>query len=149
MNRLFEFDETAAEANARFSDYLCGRSVAIVGRANLDVEEQGKYIDSFDIVVRVHWPIPYHAGVGHNDRSEDRTEIKWDPPPFVPAQWSSFVGKRTHVFYTSIVNGGEHWCRDIVEAFVAEGGEFICCEIPWVQRKRTSGMLVRIIPCAM
>ena len=146
MNRIFDFNEIQPELNARYAEYLENKSVAIVGRAELDRTEQGTHIDSFDVIVRVHWPIPYHAGVGNNDRSEDRSEIKWDPPPFVPKQWKKYVGVRTDVFYTTIVNGGEQWCQDIVATFVEEGGQFICCEIPWVQRKRTVGMLRQYYP---
>ena len=139
LEAMIPFRETRLDD--AFAAFLQSKTVAIVGRSGIDTLQQGDKIDSYDVVARVHWPIPYHAGVKPEDRSEERTEMKWDPPPFVPKKWQSIVGSRTDIFYTSIAGGGEQWCQDIINTFLSESGRFICNESPHSQRARAQGTL--------
>ena len=95
---LFNFEEMTPTLHVEFAEFLRGKRVAMVGKGVCPDIAQGEYIDSFDIVVRVHWPIPYHNDILPGDRSEDKPGIKWDPPPFMPPHWQHILGKRTDIF---------------------------------------------------
>ena len=107
MKPIINFKQIKPELDREFAAYLSGKTVAIVGRADMHNIKQGALIDSHDVVVRIHWPIPYHAGAGEHDDSLVTTQLKWDPPPFVPTKWQEYVGEQTNIFYTSIHDGGE------------------------------------------
>ena len=123
---LYDFYDERRELDLQFAEYLRGKRIAIVGKGVREDTTDGDFIDSFDVVARIHWPIPYHADILPGQRSEDKPGHKWDPPPFVPEKWQPVVGKKTHVFYTSIKEAGANWCRSIADTFRNEGGKFIC-----------------------
>lgn len=143
---LFKFDDMTERLNREFGDYLRGKRVAMVGKGAREEIVQGNYIDSFDVVVRVHWPIPYHGDILPGDRSEDKPGIKWDPPPFVPEKWQPILGKKTNIFYTSIVDASSKWCKLIVDSFVDEGGKFINEIHPGVFTYLPKGKLIEHFP---
>ena len=118
-----------AELNRRFAEYLDGKTVAIVGRANLHQLEQGEFIDSHDVVVRVHGMIPY-APTTLNIQKTIRS--------YVPDGWKSIIGSRVDILYHRIgFPKQSERSDDVPESFVkevdmfwAQGGQFICHENP-------------------
>ena len=137
LPQIIKYDDI----HKRFADYLRGKRIAMVGKGAPKDIIQGDYIDSFDVVVRVHWPIPYHDGILPGVRSEDEPRIKWDPPPFVPEKWQPVLGKKTHIFYTTIAHADPKWCQSIVKTFEREGGKFICESNPGLMMKPREGRL--------
>lgn len=123
---IFHFDDWQAQLHTDFAEYLKGKRVAIVGKGCPFDYRQGDKIDAYDVVVRVHWPIPYHDDIMPGHTSEQKPGLKWDPPPFVPKKWQPIVGSKTNIFYTTIKGGDPKWCQNIVDAFKDEGGQFIC-----------------------
>ena len=84
--------------NEEFAAYLDGKSVAIVGRANLDDLEQGDKIDSYDVVVRMHHPLPYVP----KDSPYFPVEHEYKGFNFnYPEHWKKRIGARTDIFYLS------------------------------------------------
>lgn len=84
--------------NEEFAAYLDGKSVAIVGRANLDSLEQGDKIDSYDVVVRMHHPLPYVP----KDSPYFAVEHEYNGFNFnYPEHWKKRIGARTDIFYLS------------------------------------------------
>ena len=125
---LKEFQSNQHNLDCAFAEYLDGKTVAIVGRANLD-QEQGDLIDSHDIVVRMHSALPYtrEALVGeYSGWDKDERVTAWTWPPFVPEEWQSRIGKRTSIFYHKFRGGPLDWLQTNVEAFHADGGKFFC-----------------------
>ena len=125
---LKEFQSNQHNLDRAFSEYLDDKTVAIVGRANLD-QEQGDLIDSHDIVVRMHSALPYtnepltgeYSGWAPGETLPD-----WKWPPFVPEEWQSRIGKRTSIFYHKFRSGNPTWLQTNVQAFRADGGKFFC-----------------------
>ena len=84
--------------NEEFAAYLDGKSVAIVGRADLDSLEQGDKIDSYDVVVRMHHPLPYVP----KDSPYFPVEHEYNGFNFnYPEHWKKRIGARTDIFYLS------------------------------------------------
>ena len=137
--QIIQFDDI----NKRFADYVRGKRFALVGKGARKEIVQGDYIDSFDVVARIHWPIPYHDRILPGTLSEDEPRIRWDPPPFVPLEWQPILGKKTHIFYTSIVGGGKRWRAAIIEAFKADGGEFVVESHPGVYERAVTHRLAK------
>ena len=123
---LYSFYDEQRQLDLDFAEYFKGKRVAIVGKGIQEDTTDGDFIDSFDVVVRIHWPIPYHRDILPGHTSEEKPGHKWDPPPFVPERWQPVVGKKTDIFYTTIQNAGSEWCKSIADAFRDEGGKFIC-----------------------
>ena len=83
---------------AEFAAYLDGKSVAIVGRSNLDDLEQGDKIDSYDVVVRMHHPLPHVP----KDSPYFPVEHEYEGFNFkYPEHWKKRIGTRTDIFYLS------------------------------------------------
>lgn len=101
--------EKCAQASADFSEFVAGRSVALVGpAASLMGRGQGELIDSHDIVVRLNLGCPVHAG-------QERD-----------------LGFRTDVLYHVLFNprlaraaGQQHTPRQ-VRGWVDAGVKFLC-----------------------
>ena len=138
--RIIEYDDI----HKRFSDYLRGKRVAMVGKGAPKDIVQGDYIDSFDVVVRVHWPIPYHDGILPGVISENEPRMKWDPPPFVPEKWQPILGKKTHIFYTTIARADRKWCGLVARTFKEEGGRFIVESNPGLMLQPIAGRMVDV-----
>lgn len=123
---IYNFQEQTPRLDKSFVQYLKDKSVAIVGRSGIHNMEQGESIDSHDVVVRVHWVVPYHDNVQPGMSAEEAPSMKWDPPPFVPEKWQRVVGGRAHIFYTSIRDAPDpKWTKLICDAFIDEGSKFI------------------------
>ena len=98
----------------QYADYLRGKSVAVVGLAPylLDVE-QGEYIDSHDVVIRVHGGAP-----GEPKPIDPKVGI-------TPVEYYHLLGKRTNVLYSNF-QYYSNIKRDC-DIFVNTGGRFVCC----------------------
>lgn len=123
MKPILQFDEHAKRLDEEFAEYLNGKSVAIVGRANLHQMEQGEKIDSYDVVVRVHRVVPQTK-----DYRDGENPAKYDKDPayeFIPQPWQPFVGKRCNIFYHRY-RGGGRFLRLCIEKFEAAGGVMWC-----------------------
>lgn len=97
-NTFREFINGWTRMNEDFAAYLDGKSVAIVGRANLEGLEQGDKIDSYDVVVRMHYPLPYVP----KDSSYFPVEHEYKGFNFnYPKHWKKRIGARTDIFYLS------------------------------------------------
>ena len=78
----------------KFTDFIRDKSLAIVGRAEyLNGMEQGEFIDSHDIVIRVHSNLPYPSPKYHLTFE--------DPDSFVPPSHHTRLGTRTDAFAPS------------------------------------------------
>ena len=115
--------------NCRFEDYLEGKTVAIVGRANLHQLEQGEFIDSHDVTVRTHSIIPYTP---ENQGSKQVFS-------HVPEEWKAIIGSRVDVLYHRMKYDPGRWLADKIvppelekhiETFYLQGGKFLCLEDP-------------------
>ena len=108
----------------RFADYLKGKSVAIVGRAEyLRTMEQGALIDSYDVVVRLHKPPPYLENNPHPPWA-------WNDA-FVPPELQPMLGKRVDVLYINVFYpGNQEWIESMLNSFQSAGGKFIANENP-------------------
>ncbi len=122
--KVYDFKDKTDELDAQFAEYLKDKSVAVVGVAALDDMEQGELIDSHDVVVRIHYAVPYegYCGTERNPENYDR----WYYPPFIPPEWQSRIGKRVNVFYHKEFVAVE--MPKLVDAFREAGGEFLCLE---------------------
>lgn len=82
-----------------FRDYLRGKSVAIIGRAAyLANYKLGKFIDSYDVVIRIHmWHIHGQPQQFKNEAEDEANRIS--PKKFVPARYQINVGSHTDVLY--------------------------------------------------
>lgn len=98
-----------------FAEFLKGKSVAVCGRGNSLERCDGTYIDSFDVVVRIHGPIP---GI--------KDEINWQPEPdFVPEAWHDRIGRKTDIFYHDLNGVSERRCHQVFDSFFEHGGKFV------------------------
>lgn len=117
--QIYNFKDKYDALDTRFAAYLRDKSVAIVGRSQLHDIEQGAFIDSHDVVARMHYPVPYVQG----------TE-PWNGWPglesFVPSDWHSRVGRRVNVFYHKVSSVGE--MELMLPLFRADGGEILSVE---------------------
>ena len=102
----------------RLHNYIEGRSVAIVGRAEyLNQLEQGELIDSHEVVIRVHsnlpWPSPpfklQFEGIDNNQS-------------FVPMEFLSILGAKTTAFApTNMPYWSVEDCDTIVPELMGRG----------------------------
>lgn len=103
----------------RFAEFIGGKAVAIVGRAEyLNELEQGKLIDSHDVVIRVHSNLPYPSPKFHLPFE--------DSDSFVPASYQTRLGTRTDAFAPTDL---PYWILqridDILPKLVERGCEWI------------------------
>ena len=63
MSPIFPFQPQTPRLNEEFAAYLENKSVAIVGRSGIHELVQGEFIDSHDVVVRVHYMVPYNRQI--------------------------------------------------------------------------------------
>lgn len=124
--QVYHFKDKTDELDHQFAEYLKGKRVAVVGCAALDDMEQGDFIDSHDVVVRIHATVPYSGYAGHIPRSAKDIYSKWEQDSFVPREWQSRVGRRVNVFYHKEC---EPWrMQNMLKLFQAGGGTFLCRE---------------------
>lgn len=136
---LTRFEDEQHQLHWKFREYLRGKSVAIVGRAGkLDQMEQGKKIDSHDVVVRVNRTVPYRKGYYDEERGKgemgyiDQEWLKRYPifeHSFVPQDWHSRIGRRTNIYYHRLRMENEETIKEYIRKFELEGGRFICLNV--------------------
>lgn len=93
------------------------RRVAIVGRATyLSEREQGNFIDSHDVVVRIHNPLP------HPTKNRDMA-IQWGNDSFIPRAWHSRIGSKTTLFAADLAHRPHGEVRRLFQYFIETGGQ--------------------------
>lgn len=123
----------SAATDRSFSQYLDGKTVAIVGRGPSANDDCGKHIDSHDVVVRVHRAIPLeHYDAPPEDGEIVKERAKWGKPePFVPEAWQDKVGVKANIFYNSL---GPHvpmsFFNSLIRGLHAAGGRFVSSDSP-------------------
>lgn len=120
---IYRFKDKTDALDAEFAEYVRGKSVALVGVSALDNLEQGDFIDSHDVVARLHSPIPYPGNVGYQARSDLGIAPDWRTPSFVPDEWQSRIGKRVNVFYHKEFSPSR--MKRLLHLFQNAGGEFL------------------------
>ena len=134
------------DTGKEFGEYLKGKRVALVSRAPYlwDVG-WGEQIDSYDIVARLHRPIPhwYPKRSGGDDRRQaTRYQLSLGsvirPHPsseyygkklFVPPPLFGRIGARTDLLVVNPVGIGEfEWISCYLEALKANGGQWLMSE---------------------
>ena len=129
MTPILDIPDKTEELNRRFKAYLTDKSVAIVGRANLHELTQGEFIDSHDVVVRVHRAVPYEPT---DDEPKDNVDADYNDPvlagEFVPKEWHSRLGKRVDILYHRLRKGNRDYIRTWQQIFRAAGGKFVVCD---------------------
>ena len=118
--QIFKFEDKYNNLDRQFGDYVKGKRIAVVGRSALDNLEQGSFIDSHDVVVRIHEVIPYAGFTSPMEWPE------WKFPPFVPTEWHTRIGRRTNVFYHKVFHASV--MEQLLPAFRHDGGDFLCHE---------------------
>lgn len=113
------------EIDVKFAKYLQGKSVAIVGRASyLRYLKQADWIDSHDVVARLHKGVPYDGTNGHPTWYYNRA--------FVDPDLQRMMGSRVNVFIKTLHDITDvDLAKDILKAFKEAGGKFITNELPY------------------
>ena len=134
---MLHFNDPSHTLDQQFDDYLKDKSVVIVGRGEyLPTLEQGDYIDSFDIVVRIHRPLPYTSQF----ESGDPEDFALTPKSFLPS-----LGSRTNVFYLQYFLAKDSITRYLNE-FREAGGAFICYDDSARGRQGETAPLRKLVP---
>ena len=147
MEPIFSHPDLNTRLNRTFAYYLEGKSVAIVGRAGIHEMEQGEFIDSHDVVVRVHWVVPYNPS--DNFLHGNTTSSPNDPVEvgqMVPAEWQSRLGKRVNVFYHRLRQSKPRFWRQFIPIFQAAGGQFLCNDCTGSQHIWQDAMARKYLP---
>lgn len=125
MKPILELPDNRADLDRRFAEYLTDKTVAIVGRGNLHILKQGAYIDSHDVVVRLHRIVPY------TDEHED--DGQWSKfnidEAYIPKKWQPYIGAKTNIHYHRYGHKRPLMQRHIA-SFRKAGGMFYCFEDP-------------------
>ena len=117
MDSYPNFMDKAAALDKAFAGFIKGKSVAVMARGASLESCDGEHVDSFDVVVRMHRPMP---GV--------KEDLAWECPPFVPVDWQERVGTRTDIFYHDFNGVTEEVLHRYLAAFFEEGGRFLCVD---------------------
>lgn len=157
MNDREHKTPTNHTVDAAFQEYVRGKSLAVVGRAEyLKTIEQGELIDSFDIVVRVHNPVPYNSAdearrIMKETRSSSThaySRASWDySKEFVPRELWPKVGKRVDVFYFNVFGVKSdppsrlEGFLKMIASFKRAGASFLCSESAEHYMLRTEGKI--------
>lgn len=93
------------------------KTVAVVGRSQYLADiEQGDFIDSHDVVIRIHNPLP------HPQQPRDIL-INDDTDSFVPEDWHNQIGRNTQMFAGDLAYQNHFTTRDIFRHFRKTGGK--------------------------
>ena len=103
--------------NPHLDEILNGKTVAIMGHGRSQKVCCGAFIDTHDVVVRMHVPC-------------DISNAEWSPPPFIPNEWQPYIGKRTDIFFHNFNINVRYLCAvsRTWNAFEAEGGKLWCVD---------------------
>lgn len=104
--------------NNELAEFLDGKSVAILGRGPVLNRLSADLIESYDVIVRMHRPIP-----------GGKRDYHWGVSPFVPEEWQCKIGKRTDVFFHDWNGVDRDVVRAHVESFKSDGGRFLCVDV--------------------
>ena len=125
------FHEQSGKLNTEYADYLRGKSVCIVGRGGLEDVGQGEFIDSHDVVVRIHDCHPFSREYPDGFVPIDGRSVS--SIMSVPLEWRSRVGKKCDIlFFGYVLDQGEpiefmqRCFKDHTAPFVENGGKFLC-----------------------
>ena len=135
MKDVFEFEPATPSLDIQFANYLSGKRVAIVGRCLIHDIEQGAFIDSHDVVVRVHQAAPYSPDDAKpQDNQGDPRNDPVEVGEFVPSEWHSRVGKRVDILYPKMrrktfSDDRNGYIRQWLDAVRASGVRFICRDV--------------------
>ena len=111
--------------------YVHGKRVALIGRAQeLRSLQQGEFIDSHDVVVRINNPVPFELGEPREGLKRLAQSQQWidellESPYFVPPQYHQYVGLKTSIYFlndkqlASKLFHDEAWCRKIAHRLVS------------------------------
>ena len=102
------------------NDILKDKRVVVLGRAqyllnNPYLEEQGKFIDDHDVVVRINHPCPSRCESFRCSNEEGF---------FIDPEWHDVFGTQTHIYYVN--TKGFLATPNVLDVFVKEGGQIIC-----------------------
>ena len=144
MNPIIRFEEKSRRLDKEYAAYLKGKSVCIVARGGLYNMEQGEFIDSHDVVVRVHNMQPYSS-----DNCRQHVPVMGHIMN-VPEPWQSRVGSKCNIlFFCHIMHGKpKEFVLKIftneLKAFREIGGKFLCGE-SWLNHSSLSELVWRSI----
>ena len=107
--------------NEEYGELLKGKRLIIIGRSTHlffpKLDNQGKFIDSHDLVIRVNIQVPYS--------SEHSPRTKWSYfPHFVDKRFHHILGSRSNIYYLSCT-----WyphVSSLLPAFINDGGIVVC-----------------------
>ena len=103
---------------------LKGMNIAIVGRSHelitRPIENQGQHIDSFDIVVRVNYVLPFFPYRHTNQFNPDDS--------FIPSPYHNLMGRKTNILYSTLENiNAMFTATEAIEQFRQDGGKAVVC----------------------
>ena len=141
---IIRFKEKTPRLNKEYADYLRGKTVCIVGRSEEALENnvQGEFIDSHDVVVRMHDMRPYRAlpdgkgGIAKIKTNPWRPLSDSRPLMRVPDGWRPRVGSKAQILFVcciveNLTDEQKQRCfAEETEIFRANGGRFLCAEDP-------------------
>ena len=127
MEPVFSYPNLNTRLNRKFAEYLDGKTVAIVGRAGIHEMRQGEIIDSHDVVVRVHYMVPYNPS---DDVHPDNVTSPLNDPvkvgEMVPEDWQPIIGRRVNVLYHRLRRPNPKFWETFPTIFEEAGGRFLC-----------------------
>ena len=128
---MMEFRERSTSLNKEYAEYLRGKSVCIVGRGGLEDVEQGEFIDSHDVVVRVHDMHPFNRKYPDGFVPIDGRSVS--SIMAVPLEWRTRVGSKCEILFCGyVLDQGESEAfmkkcfAEHTQPFSANGGKFLC-----------------------
>ena len=126
MERIYEYRPKTPKLNEEFAEYLEGKTVAIVGRSGLHDLEQGEFIDSHDVVVRVHKMVPFNP----SNETHQSNHVQWGNDPvesgeMIVDEWAPVIGKRVNIYYHRFRKSPKWW-EQFMPIFRQAGGKFFC-----------------------
>ena len=133
----------------QFKSLITNKSVAILGHGPSLNVCNGKLIDSYETVVRIHGSIPCKfkpTGEGQGEHIPE-SEVDWLPVP--PKEWFNRVGSRTDIFYHNYTDStGTNFAERRAKEFYDNNGKIWCSDSPWVvlQNLEYQFILDEIIP---
>ena len=131
---IYTYENNQADINRRFTEYLAGKSVAIVGRWGPQNLELGKHIDSHDVVVRIH-----NTGPSTMINSDGNLGHRKHMTVSVPESSVPFYGARADIWYHRIKGDVDEFIkrgivdertRTCIAEFKDNGGKFLCVDDP-------------------
>ena len=106
-----------SNAKRLWDERIQDKTVAVVGRGSyLENIEQGELIDSHDLVIRLHNPLP------HPQENRDMI-IEDGNDSFVPVEWQNKLGRKTDMFAADLAFRNHFDIRRVFQYFRDTGGK--------------------------